>query len=45
MYDKTIPYNDLPVLPWNFDYDKKEFLKLAIKAGEEYQNLIDYLIL
>lgn len=46
MYHKTIPYNDLPVLPWNFDYDKKEFLKLAIKAGEEISKLnwLSYLI-
>jgi Fic family protein len=46
MYDKTIPYNDLPLLPWDFDFDKKEFLKLAIKASEEISKLnwLSYLI-
>ncbi|EKD66331.1 MAG: filamentation induced by cAMP protein Fic [uncultured bacterium (gcode 4)] len=46
MFDKTIPYNDLPLLPWDFDFDKKEFLKLAIKASEEISKLnwLSYLI-
>lgn len=46
MYDKNIPYNDLPLLPGNFSYDKKEFLKLAIKASEELSKLnwLSYLI-
>ncbi len=39
MLDKKIPYNNLPQLPWNFDYDKKEFLKLSIKASEEVSKL------
>ncbi|NDK08931.1 Fic family protein [Candidatus Gracilibacteria bacterium] len=46
MYDKTNPYNDLPLLPGDFDYDKKDFLKLAIKASEEISKLngLSYLI-
>ncbi len=39
MFDKTKPYNDLPFLPWYFDFDRKEFLKLAIKASEEISKL------
>lgn len=38
-YNKDQPYNDLPLLPWNFDFDNKEFLKLAIKASEEVGKL------
>ncbi len=46
MFDRKIPYNDLPLLPWKFDFDKKEFLKLAIKASEEISKLngLSYLI-
>lgn len=46
MYNKDIPYNDLPLLPWKFDYNQKEFLKLAIKASEEISKLnwLSYLI-
>ncbi|MDD2565424.1 MAG: Fic family protein [Candidatus Gracilibacteria bacterium] len=39
MFDPKIPLNDLPLLPGNFDFDKKEFLKLAIKASEEISKL------
>lgn len=39
MFDKNKPYNDLPVLPWDFDYDQKEILKLTIKASEEISKL------
>ena len=38
-FDKNKPYNDLPLLPWNFEYDQKIFLKLAIKASEEVWKL------
>lgn len=46
MFDKKIPFNDLPILPWEFDFDQKEFLKLAIKASEEISKLnwLSYLI-
>ena len=39
MYDPKIPYNHLPLLPGDFEYDKKAFLKLAIKASEELSKL------
>jgi len=39
MFDKDKPYNKLPFLPWNFDFDKKEILKLTIKASEEISKL------
>lgn len=39
MFDKTKPYNELPVLPWNFNYEKVEFLKLAIKATWKLEKL------
>lgn len=39
MYDPKIPYNLLPLLPGEFDFDKKEFLKLAIKAVEEISKM------
>jgi len=38
-FDKNIPYNDLPLLPWDFEFDKKDFLKLAITASEEVGRL------
>ncbi|MCP4522871.1 MAG: Fic family protein [Candidatus Gracilibacteria bacterium] len=38
-FDKNKPYNDLPLLPGIFEYDQKEFLKLAIKASEEVGKL------
>jgi Fic family protein len=46
MYNKDIPYNDLPLLPWWFDYNQQKFLKLAIKASEEISKLnwLSYLI-
>ena len=37
--DPKIPYNHLPLLPGDFEYDKKEFLKLAIRASEEISKL------
>ena len=39
MHDPKIPYNHLPLLPGDFEYDKKVFLKLAIKASEELSKL------
>ena len=39
MFEKTKPYNNLPLLPGKFDFDKKEFLKLAIKASDEISKL------
>lgn len=38
-FDKNKPYNELPLLPWDFEFDQKEFLKLAIKASEEVWKL------
>ncbi len=39
MFDKNRAYNDLPLLPWKFDYDDKDILKLTIKASEELSRL------
>jgi Fic family protein len=39
MFDPKIPYNHLPLLPGDFEYDQKVFLKLAIKASEEISRL------
>ena len=39
MWNKDIPYNDLPLLPWKFDYNQTKFLKLAIKWTEELWKL------
>ena len=39
MYQKDLPYNMLPVLPGDFDYDQVSLLKLAIKASEEISKL------
>lgn len=39
MFTKNLPYNDLPILPGDFDYDQKALLKLAIKASEEISRL------
>ena len=39
MFTKDLPYNDLPILPGDFDYDQKALLKLAIKASEEISRL------
>ena len=39
MFDKNIAYNNLPILPWDFDYNKVEFLKLAIKATWKLEKL------
>lgn len=46
MFDKKIPFKELPLLPWKFDFDNKEFLKLAIKATEEISKLngLSYLV-
>lgn len=39
MFKKDTPYNDLPLLPWNFDYDQKSLLKLALKANSSLAKL------
>ena len=39
MFDKNIPNNNLPFLPWIFDYNKVDFLKLAIKATWKLEKL------
>lgn len=39
MYDPKIPYNQLPLLPGDFEYDRKDLLKLAIKASEALSRL------
>lgn len=39
MFAKDAPYNSLPLLPGDFDYDQKSLLKLAIKASEEVSRL------
>ncbi|MCH2189045.1 Fic family protein [Candidatus Gracilibacteria bacterium] len=39
MFKNDIPYNDLPLLPGKFNYNKVEFLKLAIKATGELEKL------
>lgn len=39
MWNKDIPYNDLPLLPRDFDYDQTEFLKLAITATWKLEKL------
>ncbi len=39
MFDSNIPYNELPLLPWNFDFDQKSLLKKAIIATEEISKL------
>ena len=39
MFNKNVPYNNLPLLPWNFDYNKVDFLKLAIKATWKLEKL------
>ncbi len=39
MFDPKIPFNDLLILPGDFDFDQKEFLKLAIKASEAISRL------
>jgi len=39
MFKKDIPYNKLPLLPWNFDYDNKDLLKLALKANSSLAKL------
>ncbi len=39
MFQADLPYNNLPVLPGEFNFDKKDFLKLAIKASEEIAKL------
>lgn len=39
MFNKDIPFNNLPILPWNFDFNKVDFLKLAIKATWKLEKL------
>ncbi len=39
MFDKNKAFNNLPILPWNFDYNKVNFLKLAIKATWKLEKL------
>jgi len=39
MFDPKKPYNELPFLPWNFDFEQKEILKLTIKASESISKL------
>ena len=39
MFDPKEPYNELPFLPWNFDFEQKEILKLTIKASESISKL------
>jgi Fic family protein len=39
MFDKNIAYNDLPLLPWKFNYEDSKILKLALKASEEISKL------
>jgi len=38
-FNKDIPYNDLPLLAWRFDYNQIDFLKLAIKATGKLEKL------
>ena len=38
-FDKKIPYNDLPVLPGDFDYQQREILSLTIQASENLAKL------
>ena len=47
MFDKNKPNNQLKILDWSFDYNKVEFLKLAIKATWKLEKLnwLMYLIL
>ncbi len=46
MFNNKIPFNDLPLLPGSFDFEQKDFLKLAIKASEEISKLnwLSYLV-
>ena len=39
MFDKNIAYNNLPFLPWKFNYEDSKILKLALKASEEISKL------
>ncbi len=39
MFNKKIPNNNLPTLPWNFDYNQIPILKLAIKATWKLEKL------
>lgn len=39
MHDPKIPYNDLPLLPGDFEYDRKDLLKIAIRASEALSRL------
>ena len=46
MFDPQIPFNTLPLLPQDFDYNKTELLKLALEATEEIAKLngLSYLV-
>ena len=39
MFNKDIPYNDLPLLPGNFDYNQTKFLKLAIRVSWKLEKI------
>jgi Fic family protein len=39
LFDCNTPYNNLPLLPGNFDYQQKEILTLTIKASEALAKL------
>jgi Fic family protein len=39
MFDPKLPFNDLPLLPGNFDFHKKIFLKPLIQANQALAKL------
>jgi len=39
IFNKNLPYNSLPSLAWDFDYNQIDFLKLAIKATGKLEKL------
>jgi Fic family protein len=39
VFNPTIPYNDLPLLPGDFNYNQVEILKSALKANERLAKL------
>lgn len=45
MFDKNKASNDLKLLPWDFDFDQKIFLKLAIKATWKLEKLNGFMYL
>lgn len=44
MFDPKLPYNDLPLLPGDFDFQQKQFLKPLIQANQALAKL-DWLTL